>query len=235
MNNFVVYTVITNGYDNLIEPETIEEGIDYICYTDSPKLKSKYWTIRLLPKWTKNIPKNKRQRILKILPHILFPEYNKSLYVDANVKIKGNIINMFAKTDGNIISIRKYPKRNCVYEEAKAVIKSEKDSANIVSPQIERYKKINFPEDFGLFETNIIFREHNTEACKKCMGKWALEVMLGSHRDQLSLTYAMWITNTKVVGLDSELSDSDIFYTDMRHTSKSKRKRKRKKHVFKHI
>ena len=220
MNNIVVYTVITNGYDSLLEPMQIEDGIDYICFTDSSNLKSKYWQINPLPEWLKNVPKHKRQRMLKILPHILFPQYEKSLYVDGNMQIKGSISEMFNKLSGNIIAIPQHPVRNCVYQESEAVLKYKKDTTENVTPQIDRYRQENFPANFGLFETGIIFREHNSEECKRCMDKWALEVMMGSHRDQLSLTYAMWATGTKVLGLSKQTKNSDVFNTDMKHLAK---------------
>lgn len=220
MNKIVVYTVITNGYDSLLDPLKIEQGIDYICFTDSKNLESKYWTIKPLPKWVENVPKHKRQRMLKILPHILFPEYEKSLYVDGNMQIKGGIIDMFNKINGNIIAIPQHPVRNCVYQEAEAVLKLKKDVTEIVKPQIDRYIQEKFPKEFGLFETGIIFREHNSEECKRCMDKWALEVMMGSHRDQLSLTYAMWATGTKVFPLSPQTKKSEMFNTDMKHIAK---------------
>ena len=220
MNKIVVYTVITNGYDNLLDPLKIEQGIDYICFTDSSNLKSKYWQINPLPEWVKNVPKHKRQRMLKLLPHLLFPQYEKSLYVDGNMQIKGGISEMFNKLSGNIIAIPQHPVRNCVYQEAEAVLKLKKDVAEIVKPQIDRYIQEKFPKEFGLFETGIIFREHNSEECKRCMDKWALEVMMGSHRDQLSLTYAMWATSTKVFPLSPQTKKSEMFITDMKHLAK---------------
>ena len=41
MNKICVYTCITGNYDNLIEINNIEEGIDYICYTNNKEIKSK--------------------------------------------------------------------------------------------------------------------------------------------------------------------------------------------------
>lgn len=221
MNKYVVYTVITNGYDNLIEPAFAQDGIDYICFTDSKDLKGDIWQIREIPEWTKNIPQNKRQRMLKVLPHLLFPEYEMSLYIDGNVKIRGDVKNIFEILEEHIISIPKHPQRNCLYREAIAVMKMSKDVPENVMPQVERYLAENFPTDNGLFETNIVFRKHDTPECKRLMDRWALEIMMGSHRDQLSLTYAMWTTETDVFALPMNARKSDVFWTNMLHGAKA--------------
>lgn len=217
MNKYVIYTVITNGYDKLIEPEKVQSGIDYICFTDSTDLKSKTWEIRKIPEWIKNVPKNKRQRMLKVLPHVILPEYEMSLYIDGNVKIKGDAKKLFNVVSSHIISIPKHPARTCIYREGIAVMKIRKDIPENVMPQMERYLEEKFPTDYGLFETNIIFRKHNEPECKRLMDRWALEIMMGSHRDQLSLTYAMWATNTKVFALPKMTRNSDVFWTNMKH------------------
>lgn len=38
----VIYTAFTGNYDNLKEPEYIDENCDYVCFTDNPNIKSKY-------------------------------------------------------------------------------------------------------------------------------------------------------------------------------------------------
>ena len=43
----VVYTCITGGYDNILEPSIITEGVDYVCFTDNPKMKSKTWRMNM--------------------------------------------------------------------------------------------------------------------------------------------------------------------------------------------
>lgn len=37
-----VYTCITGDYDNLHEIVK-EDGIEYLCFTNNPKIKSSYW------------------------------------------------------------------------------------------------------------------------------------------------------------------------------------------------
>ena len=86
----VVYTVITNGYDTLMDVEP-EEGVRYVCFTDDEALKSNTWEIKPLPGLVTTIPQNKKQRILKIMAHLIFPEEDVSVYIDGNIKIVGKI------------------------------------------------------------------------------------------------------------------------------------------------
>ena len=48
MNKICVYTCITGDYDNLNEIKNIEKGIDYICYTNNKKIKSKTWKVKYI-------------------------------------------------------------------------------------------------------------------------------------------------------------------------------------------
>ena len=87
----VIYTCITDEYDKLITPKVISKDFDYICYTDSEKLKSDFWEIRKMPSEFLNYPKTKINRAIKILPHKILQEYDLSIWVDANVSINADL------------------------------------------------------------------------------------------------------------------------------------------------
>ena len=90
-NKKVVYTCITNDYDILNEPKYISLGFDYICFTDNSSLKSDVWQIRPLPKETEGLSEVKKQRFIKINPHLYLKEYDISIWVDGNVELKGDL------------------------------------------------------------------------------------------------------------------------------------------------
>ena len=219
----VVYTVITYGYDNLIEVKP-EEGVKFICFTDNKELKSNSWEIRPIPGWTETIPPNKKQRILKLCPHLLFPDEEISVYVDGNVQILAPITDYVNECLGKgcDVCVPQHPSRNCLYQEAVTCAEIKKDTAKNILPQIYRLRDIGFPAKFGLYETNIMFRKHNTPDCIRLMEKWALWLLIGSHRDQLSFTYAIWETGVKVHALPKTTKRSKWFKTDMRHSKKTK-------------
>jgi hypothetical protein len=220
-NKNVVYTCITGEYDSLINPKHITEGFDYICFTDNKTLKSDIWDIRPLPKETEELTQVKKQRFVKINPHLLLSEYDISIWVDGNVALKGDL-NKFVKnviTSDCSVYVPKHPQRNCIYAEANVVVKMGKDKSDITKPQMEKYKKEGFPEKYGLLQSNIILRKHNKLDCIKLMEDWFKELKNGSHRDQLSFNYVSWKNkDVKIIYLDKNICKSEFFYWNGTHS-----------------
>lgn len=219
-NKNVIYTCITGGYDQLIEPSYIDENFDYICFTDNMDLKSEIWDIKPLPKETEGLTQIKKQRYVKINPHKLLSEYEISIWVDGNVDVKGNVSELIKKilVDDCSIYVPKHPQRGCIYDEVRPVISMKKDTAENVNPQIERYKKEGFPKGYGLLQSNILIRKHNDKDCIRLMEAWSGEVMNGSHRDQLSFNYCCWKNqDIKVKYLDKGICNSSWFKWYMNH------------------
>lgn len=191
-NKFVVYTCITGNYDTLLPIKNKSKYIDYICFTDNSLLKSDDWEIRPLPKFCENLSLVKQQRLVKILAHKLFSEYLVSLWIDGNIRIEKDLYDtVFSNYNllNNYIFVNKHPCRNCIYDEANAVIQLHKDSVQTVSTQIQKYISEQYPKNNGLAETNVLLRRHNNVNCIKLMNLWAKELLEGSHRDQLSFDY----------------------------------------------
>lgn len=219
-NKKVVYTCITGGYDNLIEPKFVTEGFDYVCFTDNNEMKSDVWEIRPLPKETEGLSQVKKQRYVKINPHLLLSDYDVSIWVDGNVTIKSDLnefISKFIQSDCSIY-VPKHPSRNCIYAESKAVISMNKDVKENVEPQIERYREEGLPKDYGLLQSNIMLRKHNEKDCIRFMEQWFEELKNGSHRDQLSFNYVAWKNNDiKIFYLDKTIYKSKWFHWGSGH------------------
>lgn len=194
-NKKVIYTCITNGYDCLDEPNYVTDDFDYVCFTDNLGMESDIWEIRPLPKECDGLPSNKKQRMVKILPHLFLKEYDLSIWVDGNYEINGDL-NEFLSENANdeecSVFIPTHPQRDCIYDEERAVHSLKKDTKENTRPQIDRYVSEGFPKHYGLVQSNIIVRRHNNEDCIKLMEKWFEELKNGSHRDQLSFNYACW-------------------------------------------
>lgn len=189
----VVYTAMSSDYDIFRELSVMEEGVDYIYFTDS-NIQSNTWQIRPFPEFLKELDKTRKCRCLKVLPHIFLPEYEISVWVDANIEIMGNI-REFVSTqlmEGSELATAYHPDRTCIYSEAEMVKKLGKDDPNEVDRQIDAYKKEKFPSEQGLVQTQIIVREHLTEGCKKFCKEWWEEILNRTKRDQLSFNYVLW-------------------------------------------
>lgn len=201
-DKIVVYTCITGGYDNIIEPSFITPGVDYICFTDNPAMKSKNWKIKPIPQELSGYSKVKQQRGVKILAHRYLSDYGVSIWVDGAVVVRGNVKEFINTLDTAHYSvfIPEHPARKCIYAEKDACVRIKKikgDEVTLADKQMKRYKDEGFPSNYGLVQTNVMIRLHNDQYCKDLMEKWWAELKDYSHRDQLSFNYALWKIGNK--------------------------------------
>jgi hypothetical protein len=82
----------------------------------------------------------------------------------------------------------KHPSRNCVYQEADACIRLNKDDKTIIKNQISKYEKEGFPKDSGMVASGVFIYtlSHNVV---EFLDSWWLEIKKHSRRDQLSFNY----------------------------------------------
>ena len=219
INNKVVYTVITVGYDKLT-PQPKADGWDYICFTDNPELKSDFWQIRMIPEKLNYLSNVKKQRCIKLMAHKYLSEYDLSIYIDGNITILGDINAFVEKNcteDKGYFFIGKHPERDCIYDEALACVMWKKDTLENVSLNINSYASENFPKHYGLGQSCILIRYHNNQNCIKLDEFWWNEVLNKSHRDQLSLFYSKWKTKTDIVLLDTSIFKGNYFIWNKSH------------------
>lgn len=198
----VVYTCITGGYDNILEPTCVTPGVDYICFTDDQTLKSKTWKFRPIPEELNGLSKIKQQRGVKMLAHRYLADYDVSVYVDGSVVVRGDIKEFLRTLDFSLYSvfIPEHPQRKCIYAEKDACVKIKKitgDAVVLAEKQMKRYKSEGYPQNFGLVQANIIVRKHNDDYCKVLMKEWWEEFKENTPRDQLSFNYILWKTGSK--------------------------------------
>jgi hypothetical protein len=223
----VVYTCITGGYDGLNNHSYINPDWDYVCYTDNLDIKSPKnlsWQIRSLN--FNKLDDVRNQRWHKIHPHVLFLEYERSVWVDANIDIiDKEVFNDIEKTmkESRKISVAPHPSRNCVYDELDACIALGKDDKKVMEEQIQLIKNNGFLEKQGLFDTSIIYREHHDEQVVDIMEDWWWWIEHYSRRDQLSLNYILWKKGIKIVPLSEKTyrnGDKVVYRFEEKHITK---------------
>lgn len=193
-NKIVVYTAIIGDYDHLIDPRYIDESCDYICFTDNYSLKSDIWRIIYIEQEEPGNTRNARK--YKILPHKFLNEYNESVWIDGNFEIVGSIRAYIKEFSNNspILCIN-HPQRDCIYYEADACIKLNKDNEDIITEQVNRYKNELYPDNNGMIASGILYRKHNDKELINIMEQWWDELKSNSKRDQLSFNYVCWKYN----------------------------------------
>lgn len=200
----VVYTAIFNDYDSLKEPLFIDEKWHYKCFTDNPNLKSKIWEI--IPIDAENVEGVQKDRHIKLLPHEYLDGYETSIWIDANIRIAGDLreyMNLYQKQSDLLV----FPhfERDCIYDEGAACICTKKGDKLKILSQLYHYKEKGYPLNNGLFCGGILIRNHNECHIKTIMEQWCDEIAKFSHRDQISLPYVLWKNEYYV-----DCSDADI-------------------------
>jgi len=196
----VVYTAIFGGRDRPIEPSYRTKDCDFVCFTDSD-LQSKIWDMRKVV--SVNDDPVRAAKIYKILPHKFLPEYEESIWVDGNMLVRGDADAVFKRSFAHapmaVFDHRqlKGDARDCVYEEAEAIIAKTKegkykDDPVLVRQQIERYRKEGYPEHHDLLSGMVLVRKHLDAHVVSVMEQWWEEIQKGSRRDQLSFNYVAW-------------------------------------------
>ena len=235
-NKKVVYTAIFGDYDELQDPQVVPDDVDFYCFTDTPKKDSKVWRFIYEPHLYEDSTRCARK--FKILPHRFLPSgYDVSLWIDGNFTINGNISEFMDKyllNKENPIScfdhsVCKLDPRNCIYEEAKALIwlgnihpdKSYKDTPSIIVKQMEKYNFDKYPKNNGLISSGIILREHYDDKVIHTMERWWEELKYGSKRDQLSFNYSAWKIGLKYNIIPGDIRD-DNGYTKFGKHNKHK-------------
>lgn len=112
----------------------------------------------------------------KILPWEFF-DFDECWWIDANIEM----ISLPHVTAD--LALHRHPKRDCIFDEAKACINKGKDTEERINRTTNRYA--DHPQHAGLWECNVIYRK-NTEQNKQLCLDWWDAIQLGTHRDQIS-------------------------------------------------
>jgi len=202
----VVYSCVTNHYDDYQKIKNINFDYDYVMYTDDMTNFNEdehIWEFRKLEE--KDLDNTRKARFAKLNPQHLISEYEESLWIDSNVDIITNQVYddvEKARANNELIAISNHPKRTCLYQEYDRCVHYKIDDIDVMTKQVESFRDEGFPEGLGLFENNIMYRKHNNEKLVPLLEGWWDYVCHGSKRDQLSLTYLAWKLDINIAKLN---------------------------------
>lgn len=210
MNKICVYTCITGDYDNLIEVQNIEDGIDYLCYTNNKKIKSKTWSVKYISDNT--LTNAELNRKIKILGDKELKKYDATVYIDGNFTIVGSIKKMLEEKANlkkyDLVGF-KHSVRNSINEEMLACLMYNKEKIENIAKLYDFYNCEKFPDNNGLIEASILIRNFNNNKLNECMRLWFDMFIKYAHRDQLSFQYAAWKTELKYNLLDMSVWNNE--------------------------
>ncbi len=205
----VVYTAISGKYDTLREHSWFCDEWDYVCFTDNNRCSSALWDVRAMDSHHvafRGDPQL-RARWYKLFAHRLFPEYQYSIWVDGNIDVCDRFLQIRAYEcirQKVLMCLARHPSRVCAYDEALACMQLKKDTIEKIQNTMLFLKTQGYPEINGLYETNILIREHNHPRLIKTMEIWWQMLYEFSKRDQLSFCFAHWLDPYTILPLFHE-------------------------------
>ena len=189
-----VYTCLIGGYEALNEqPMAAASGLDFICFTDDPALTSASWQMR---PYRPAFPLDpvRSQRMAKLSPHELLPDYDLSLYIDNSVILTAPPEEVIARYLGDDVAVAMpgHSFRASVRDEFMEVLRMGLDDGARVLEQLNHYM-MSDPSVMEAvpFWSAIMLRRHNDPKVIAAMRLWLAQVLRYSRRDQLSGTYAL--------------------------------------------
>lgn len=203
---FIVYTVNFGKYDRLRAAPT-DPHTSYICFSDGQ--------INIPPNWIGvSIPKISEDpwlisRAFKCLPHILFPNADSSLFVDASFIFKKPALAFVKSKCSGPFSAFQHPDRSTVEQEIVACLRAGKGTSSKLVDFHKSYSNILSRNDYTLMAGGVLYREHDKLTLNRAMELWYTYLRTGVDRDQIALPVALIKAGQKC----SLISDN-IYYND---------------------
>ena len=189
----ICVTVIFGDYDELKEPTHVNKDWKYYVISDRHH-KSNVWKTKLIKdeKVKKLTNKLKTGYVISQLHKIV--DYDLAILVGGQIQINANLDN-YTNLETDFVATE-HPTRQCVYDEGFACIMLDKDNPKRIASTLYRYKTDGLPMGVGIIQTGVTIRRNTKEFNDFC-NKWWIEILRGSHRDQLSFNYVNWKTPIK--------------------------------------
>ncbi|AUF82224.1 DUF616 domain-containing protein [Tetraselmis virus 1] len=200
----VLYTALIGDYDPLMGIQDGNSDWKFVMYTDldidfahlTPE--QKRWEFRKADVTVGDTPRHVN-RWYKLHPHLLFPDFEHSIYIDSRFGVKDlsyidEKINKYSEKD-HVLAIAPHYGCSCIYREAITALRNGYDTKENIQKIIEVLKDHKYPENNGMFLNNIIYRRHNDPKMVALMEDWWEYIKNYTFRDQLSLNLLLWKNN----------------------------------------
>ena len=197
---YVIYSAVFGNYDNVVKPEKVFKDVDYILFTDQPVKQNPWRTVHV--DWFNSVDtefKDRRSaRHFKALPGLYMPKASMFIWTDMTheVNVHPKDIKQLYVRD-NDIALFRHELRDCVFQEASAVLQYKMDSQDNVDRQLQMYTKDKYKPRSGLWETPGVVRMNTPKMLQVGMMWWEMMCKYSS-RDQISLPYVLDKMNVEV-------------------------------------
>ncbi|MFG1344168.1 glycosyltransferase domain-containing protein [Xanthobacter autotrophicus DSM 431] len=206
-----VYTCLMGGYEALNEqPVAASSAMDFICFTDDPDLASDTWRIvRVTPVLPSDPVRS--QRVVKLSPQELLPDYDVSLYIDNSISLLAPPEEILAcyLTPRTLAAIPGHSFRASIADEFLEILRLGYDDAGRILEQLNHYRLFH-PQvlDEVPFWSGLMIRRHHDPKVVAAMRLWLTHVMRYSRRDQVSGPLAYHLAGLEVERLAMDNRES---------------------------
>ena len=222
----IIYTVITGNYDSIKQPLVVEEGVEYVLFTNNCEIREAgVWKVVHIPSLNLGSRSEKENNILlsrkmKMLPHKYLPkECEQSIYVDADMLIKESLTELLNDLrEETLFASCRHSYCQSVNEEINDLKAKGMVDATQIENQWQRYVGWGFKDDLGISENGLLIRRHRDTRVIQLMELWWEEYQNGCLRDQVSLMPCMYRTDFMPYFLFIEMDiRNNNFVEVMRH------------------
>jgi hypothetical protein len=220
MEDMVVYTAITQGYDTLKTPPVFwRPTARFVAFLEGPPTVND-WEVR--PLHRRSFDPCRNAKIYKILAHDFFPQARFSLWIDGSIQIVSKLSPqalISAYLGQHDLAVFKHRRRNCPYKEGAYCTAQGLDSRELIEDQLKKYRQMGYPQDNGLAECTVLLRRH-TDAIKRFNEAWYREIQAHSRRDQLSFNFVAHSLGLKYAYFQGNVSNNEHFQWLQNKTSR---------------
>ena len=203
MNKTIISTVITGNYDSIKQPLVLEEGVEYVLFTNNPGIvEAGVWKVVQIPseQWQGRTERENNillSRKVKMLAHKYLPKGAEwSIYIDADMLIKEPLTKLLNNLhEDTLFAACRHSYCGSVREEIEDLVAKSMVDATQTELQWQRYAEWGFKDNLGISENGLLIRRHNDACVAQLMELWWEEYQNGCLRDQVSLIPCMFRTD----------------------------------------
>ena len=204
----IVYSCITGDWDYLKRLDTTCQRI-LVCDKEPQFEEGALRQWDRVPLAVAVVDNRMASRFPKCMPHLFF-ETDVSIWVDSHLRWKRDPVCLLDYLGDNDIALFRHSLRDCLYEEATAVVTFKEINRNAARRQMGHYLGRGYPKHNGLFANGVIVRRH-TERMKQLGLRWWAELCRWqTGRDQLSFCYVCWKMGIRCSTIPGNILNSDF-------------------------
>lgn len=199
-----VYTVVYGCKDYI--PKFLCPLPEYDCFVVTDQRDLADYAIKsgshfkpiIMPAMSSN--ERKSSRYIKCRPDLIFSDYEASVYLDANLIVKINLLqcvpDILANTD---YAVFKHPRGiTSGYDDGQRCIRQRRADPSVIVKQLEYYKQCGYEDKYGIIPAcGILVRRHNKKDVVDFGSAWWDQILEYSERDQISWPFLRWRMNLK--------------------------------------